>query len=96
MCVNTLVFCALQKKMGENALCDGVNSTCAVGRVPDRADYLVIDINYFPGYEKLPHYEDLMAQYLATLFPEAAATARRTLQTFVSFSQKPLGRVQSL
>ena len=82
--------------MGENTLCECVNSACAAGRVPDRADYLVIDINYFPGYEKLPHYEDLMAQYLATLFPEAAATARRTLQTFVSFSQKPLGRVHSL
>ena len=66
------------------------------GRVPARADYLVIDINYFPGYEKLPHYEDLMAQYLATLFPQAAAApSGRALRTFVSFSQKPLGRVHS-
>ncbi|KAK9822224.1 hypothetical protein WJX81_000985 [Elliptochloris bilobata] len=64
------------------------------GRVPDRADYLVIDINYFPGYEKLPHYEDLMSQYLATLFPQAAPGGR-ALRTFVSFSQKPLGRVHS-
>ena len=64
--------------------------------MPERADYLVIDINYFPGYEKLPHYEDLMAQYLATLFPQAAAApSGRSLRTFVSFSQKPLGRVHS-
>jgi hypothetical protein len=62
--------------------------------VPASADFLVIDINYFPGYEKLPHYEDLMAQYLATLSPQAAPAAR-ALRTFVSFSQKPLARVHS-
>lgn len=30
-------------------------------------DYLVIDINYFPGYEKLPGYESMMVDFLRTL-----------------------------
>ena len=29
--------------------------------------YLVVDINYFPGYEKLPFYEDLMVSFLEAL-----------------------------
>ncbi|KAK9868299.1 hypothetical protein WJX84_009842 [Apatococcus fuscideae] len=31
------------------------------------SDYLVIDINYFPGYEKLPGYESMMVDFLQTL-----------------------------
>ncbi|KAK9813331.1 hypothetical protein WJX73_000585 [Symbiochloris irregularis] len=38
------------------------------GRYPAGADYLCIDINYFPGYEKLPDYENLMAEFLVSLF----------------------------
>lgn len=30
--------------------------------------YHVIDINYFPGYEKLPGYEDLMVQFLQSIW----------------------------
>jgi inositol-1,3,4-trisphosphate 5/6-kinase/inositol-tetrakisphosphate 1-kinase len=34
------------------------------GPCPPAADYLVIDINYFPGIEKLPGYEGLMVAFL--------------------------------
>ncbi|KAK9810418.1 hypothetical protein WJX72_010392 [[Myrmecia] bisecta] len=36
-------------------------------------DYLVIDINYFPGYEKLPNYEDIMVEFLRTLVQQQAS-----------------------
>jgi hypothetical protein len=29
----------------------------------------VIDINYFPGYEKLPGYEELMVGFLQSILP---------------------------
>ena len=44
-----------------------------VGGCPAGASYLVIDINYFPGFEKLPDYESLMAEFLGWLFSPAAA-----------------------
>lgn len=47
-----------------------------VGGCPVGASYLVIDINYFPGFEKLPDYEALMAEFLGWLFSEdGVATA---------------------
>jgi hypothetical protein len=36
--------------------------------------YHVIDINYFPGYEKLPGYEDLMVQFLSSIWEEPSAS----------------------
>jgi inositol-1,3,4-trisphosphate 5/6-kinase/inositol-tetrakisphosphate 1-kinase len=68
--------------------------SCA-GRVPEGADYMVIDINYFPGFEKLPNYENLMVEFLSTLL-HGKAEDPRSLKKFVSFSQKPLSRVMSL
>ena len=50
-------------------------------RYPEGANYLCIDINYFPGYEKLPDYENLMSSFLACLFseqPERQPSARGT------------------
>ncbi|BDA40908.1 Inositol-tetrakisphosphate 1-kinase 5 [Coccomyxa sp. Obi] len=61
------------------------------GRVPDGADYMVIDINYFPGFEKLPNYENLMVEFLTSLL-QGKAEDPRALKKFVSFSQKPLSR----
>lgn len=31
------------------------------------ADFLVVDINYFPGYEKLPNHAALMVEFLQSL-----------------------------
>jgi inositol-1,3,4-trisphosphate 5/6-kinase/inositol-tetrakisphosphate 1-kinase len=59
--------------------------------VPDGADYMVIDINYFPGFEKLPNYENLMVEFLTSLL-QGKAEDPRALKKFVSFSQKPLSR----
>lgn len=50
-------------------------------RHPQGANYIVIDINYFPGYEKLPDYENLMSTFLAQLFSKGP---ERQLYRFVS------------
>ena len=39
--------------------------------MPDGANYLLIDINFFPGFEKLPDYESLMVRFFQTLFSDA-------------------------
>lgn len=62
------------------------------GRVPEGADYMVIDINYFPGFEKLPNYENLMVEFLLTLLNGHSLEEPHNLKKFVSFSQKPLSR----
>ena len=66
------------------------------GRVPEGADYMVIDINYFPGFEKLPNYENLMVEFLLTLLNGSsnggAEGGRSMTKKFMSFSQKPLSR----
>lgn len=36
------------------------------------ADFLVVDINYFPGYEKLPNHAALMVDFLQSLLKPAA------------------------
>ena len=61
-------------------------------RYPAGAQYICIDINYFPGYEKLPDYENLMADFLASLF---SAQPERTLCRFVSCRQPAGSRSRS-
>ncbi len=56
-------------------LCEGLlpeflTLPCAGSQHRD-SDYLVIDINYFPGYEKLPGYEAMMVDFLQTLAAES-------------------------
>ena len=41
------------------------------GAPPQEQLYYLIDINYFPGYEKLPGYEDLMVQFFRSIWPAA-------------------------
>ncbi len=54
---------------------------------------MVIDINYFPGFEKLPNYEHLMVEFLLSVANgRGGAEDARALKKFVSFSQKPLAR----
>ena len=54
---------------------------------------MVIDINYFPGFEKLPNYENLMVEFLLTLLNGHSGLEQpHNLKKFVSFSQKPLSR----
>ncbi len=54
---------------------------------------MVIDINYFPGFEKLPNYENLMVEFLLTLLNgHSMEEPPQNLKKFVSFSQKPLSR----
>ena len=55
-------------------------------RYPKGADYLLLDINYFPGYEKLPDYEYLLIQFILSLFQPAAESRRLT--RFVSCHQR--------
>lgn len=55
---------------------------------------MVIDINYFPGFEKLPNYENHMVEFLTSML-QGKAEDPRALKKFVSFSQKPLGRATS-
>ena len=55
---------------------------------------MVIDINYFPGFEKLPNYENMMVEFLQTLL-HRQKEAPPTLSRLVSFSQKPVSRVSS-
>lgn len=31
------------------------------------ADFLIVDINYFPGYEKLPNHAEMMVTFLQSL-----------------------------
>ena len=66
----------------------------AAGRVPRDADYMVIDINYFPGFEKLPNYETMMVEFLCTLL-HRKREAPPTLKKLMSFSQKPVSRGSS-
>lgn len=76
--------------------------------VPEGADYLIIDINYFPGFEKLPNYESMVVSFLHWLLAQRGASekerepvpgspgdssAQRLLPKFVSFSQTPSGRL---
>lgn len=70
------------------------------GRYPEGADYLCIDINYFPGFEKLPGYEDMMADFLASLF--TSSVPERQLYRVVSCrnpssraSSRSLGQVEA-
>ena len=52
-------------------------AAAAAAAAPPDADYLVIDINYFPGFEKLPDYEGLLIEFLAWLFrPRTAGRIR--------------------
>lgn len=44
------------------------------GPAPEQVLYL-IDINYFPGYEKLPGYEDLMVQFFSSIWAGEGAGA---------------------
>jgi len=54
----------------------GGAKTTATAAPPD-ADFLVIDINYFPGFEKLPDYEGLLIEFLGWLFrPRTAERIR--------------------
>ena len=39
---------------------------------------MLLDINYFPGYEKLPDYDNLMTQFMLSLFQPAAESRRLT------------------
>ncbi|CAL5227409.1 g10367 [Coccomyxa viridis] len=64
------------------------------GRVPRDADYMVIDINYFPGFEKLPNYETMMVDFLSTLLHKRRE-APPALKKLMSFSQKPVSRGSS-
>ena len=49
------------------------DSPSSAAAAPPAADYLVIDINYFPGFEKLPDYEGLLIEFLAWLFRPTTA-----------------------
>lgn len=42
------------------------------GRKGLAEEYHLIDINYFPGYEKLPGYENLMVQFFQSIWAEEA------------------------
>lgn len=63
----------------------------AAGRVPRDAKYMVIDINYFPGFEKLPNYENMMVEFLSTQLHKRRE-APPMLKKLVSFSQKPMSK----
>jgi len=67
---------------------------CAAGRVPRDADYMVIDINHFPGFEKLPNYESMMVDFLSSLLNRRKETPP-TLKKLMSFSQTPVSRGSS-
>lgn len=72
-----------------------------VGGCPAGASYLVIDINYFPGFEKLPDYESLMAEFLGWLFSAegadavAAATAAAAPTSLAGAKRPALGQTLS-
>ena len=41
------------------------------------ADFLVVDINYFPGYEKLPNHAELMVDFLLSLLHATKGQGRQ-------------------
>eukprot|EP00892_Ulva_mutabilis_P004964 jgi/Ulvmu1/283/UM001_0287.1 len=50
---------------------------CPVGQAGQRhVGYRVVDINYFPGFDKLPQFEDKFVDFLVACGREAAASAR--------------------
>ena len=57
---------------------------------------MLLDINYFPGYEKLPDYEYLFIHFILSLFHPASESRRLT--RFVSCHQRSseAGRPQLL
>lgn len=48
-------------------------------------DFLLLDINAFPGFEKLPDYEELFVLYLQSLFASADVPEQK-LTRFVAHS----------
>ena len=40
-------------------------------------EYLVIDINYFPGFEKLPNYEEAMVKFLVKITQQQQKQAQQ-------------------
>lgn len=55
-----------------------------------RPDLLLLDINAFPGYEKLPDYEDLYVLYLQSLFDETEQHLTRFVAHSHVFSPRDL------
>lgn len=48
-------------------------------------DFLLLDINAFPGFEKLPDYEELFVLYLQSLFASSDVPEQK-LTRFVAHS----------
>ena len=55
----------------------------------DGSLYHVVDINYFPGYEKLPHHTERFTSFLAAIISGAAIDGRLGPESYCSCVQMP-------
>ena len=52
-------------------------------------DFLLLDVNAFPGYEKLPDYEELYVAYLKSLFSDDQTQVEKLTRFVVSPRPEP-------